>query len=48
MIDFKSELEKYQPMMEMENIENSIHTEEFQDILDMLSYISKQNDLKSK
>ena len=48
MIDFKSELEKYQPMMEMENIENSTHTEEFQDILVMLSYISKQNDLKSK
>ncbi|HIT87017.1 MAG TPA: hypothetical protein IAB62_04535 [Candidatus Coprocola pullicola] len=41
MIDFKQELSKYQPILELERIEDSIHTSEVQDILDILQHISK-------
>ncbi len=41
MIDFKQELSKYQPILELERIEDSIHTSEVQDILDILQHLSK-------
>ena len=41
MIDFKQELSKYQPILELDRIEDSIHTSEIQDILDILQHISK-------
>ena len=41
MIDFKQELSKYQPILELERIEESIHTSEVQDILDILQHLSK-------
>ena len=43
MIDFKQELAKYQPLLELEQIEDSIHNSETQDILDILQHISKEN-----
>lgn len=42
MIDFKQELSKYQPILELEKIEDSIHTSEVQDILDILQHLSKK------
>ncbi len=41
MIDFKQELSKYQPILELERIEDSIHNSEVQDILDILQHLSK-------
>ena len=41
MINFKEELLKYEPILEIDDIEKSIHSNELQDILDMLNYISK-------
>ena len=42
MIDFKQELSKYQPILELERIEDSIHNSEVQDILDILQHLSKK------
>lgn len=42
MIDFQQELTKYQPILELEKIEDSIHNSEVQDILDILQHIAKQ------
>ena len=47
MIDFKQELSKYQPILELERIEDSIHTSEVQDILDILQHISKEKNQTS-
>ena len=41
MIDFKQELSKYQPILELERIEDSIHNSEVQDILDILQHLAK-------
>ncbi|NLK37068.1 MAG: hypothetical protein GX299_03170 [Epulopiscium sp.] len=41
MINFKEELEKYQPMLELDSLESSIRSSEIQDILDILQHISK-------
>ncbi len=41
MINFKEELEKYQPILELDALENSIRSSEIQDILDILQHISK-------
>ncbi len=40
MINFKEELAKYQPVLEVENIEDAIHSGEVQDILDILQHIT--------
>ncbi|MBE6007689.1 MAG: hypothetical protein E7235_00655 [Lachnospiraceae bacterium] len=40
MINFKEELLKFEPVLEIENIEKSIYENELVDILDMLNYIS--------
>ena len=47
MIDFDEELEKYQPILEINEVEESIESDEMQDILDMLIYISKEKDMSS-
>ena len=44
MIDFNTELEKYQPILEMDEIEDAVKSDEMQDILDMLIYISREKD----
>ncbi len=48
MIDFKQELSKYQPILELEKIEDSIHTSEVQDILDILQHLSKKQNYQSQ
>lgn len=40
MINFKEELLKFEPVLEIDGIEKSIYNNEFVDILDMLNYIS--------
>lgn len=41
MINFKEELLKYHPILEIDNIENAIHSSETKDMLDILTHISK-------
>ena len=40
MLDFKTELKKYQPLMELEEVEETIHSEEIRDIIDLIQHIS--------
>lgn len=40
-INFKEELSKYQPVLEVDQIEDAIHSGEVQDILDILQHISE-------
>lgn len=42
MINLKEELLRYEPMLEIDDIEESINNTEMQDMLDMLSYILRQ------
>ncbi|MEA4815649.1 hypothetical protein SDC9_172854 [bioreactor metagenome] len=44
MINFKEELLKYEPIMEIDEIENSIYSDSMQDMFDILQYITKQKD----
>lgn len=46
MINFNEEIEKFKPIIEIEDIEESINDEGFEDILDMLSHILHQNNMK--
>lgn len=43
MIDFREELQKYQPILEIDNIEVAIQTDEMQDVLDMVRYLAVQS-----
>ncbi len=43
MINFKDEIKKYEPILELNDIEDSIHSTDMKDIMDMLSYISREN-----
>ena len=38
MIDFKTELMKFKPMLELDDVEKAVSPNELQDILDMLQY----------
>ena len=42
MINFKEELLKYEPIMELDEIEGSIYSDSMQDMFDILQHISKQ------
>lgn len=42
MINFKEELGKYQPVLELDNIEDAIHSGEVQDMLDILQHLSHE------
>ncbi len=42
MIDFKEELNKYKPIIVMEDVEKAVQTDEVRDVMDLLQYISKQ------
>lgn len=39
MIDFNDELKRYEPMLEMDNIEDSINSSEIKDIFDLLQHV---------
>ena len=43
MINFKEEIKKYEPILEISEIEESIHSTELKDIMDMLNHISKES-----
>ncbi len=46
MINFNDELKKYEPMLEINDIEDSIHSTDVKDIMDMLNYIVNSNNTK--
>lgn len=43
MINYKEELLKYEPILEVDEIEDSIHTNELQDMFDVLQHLAKKN-----
>ena len=42
MINFKDEIKKYEQILELNDIEDSVHSTELKDIMDMLDYIVSQ------
>lgn len=42
MINFKEELAKYRPIMELDQIESSLHSSQMQDLLDILQHIANE------
>lgn len=51
MFNFKDELSRFQPIMEIDQIEESLHPSQMQDLLDILQHIAKEKSrppLKSK
>jgi len=42
MLDFKKEILKYKPILEVEDIENSINSDEIKDMMDILKQFSNQ------
>lgn len=42
MINFSEELNKYKPILDIEDIENNIVQDELKDIMDLLTHISDQ------
>ena len=42
MIDFKTEIKKYHPLIELEEVEESLHSEEIQDIVDIIQHMSEK------
>ena len=43
MINFKDEIKKYEQILELGEIEDSVHSTEMKDIMDMLDYIVSQS-----
>ena len=43
MINYKEELSKYEPILEVDEIEDALHANELQDMFDILQHIAKQN-----
>jgi len=41
MINFKDEIKKYEQILELKDIEDSVHSVEMKDIMDMLDYIAR-------
>ena len=48
MIDFKEEINKYKPVLALEDVEKAIHKDEMKDVMDLLQHIADQMILKSK
>jgi hypothetical protein len=42
MIDFKEELKKYNPILDMDDVETAIKSDEIQDIQDLLQNLVKK------
>jgi len=40
--NFKDELSRYQPIMEIDQIEDALHPSQMQDLLDILQHIAKE------
>ncbi len=43
MIDFKAEMERFKPIMEIDELEDSIKTYDMEDMIDILKYLSEEN-----
>jgi hypothetical protein len=48
MLNFKEELQKFKPHLELGQVEESIQSDEIQDMIDLLGYIAKNIESKSK
>lgn len=42
MFNFKDELSRYQPILEIDQIEDALHPSQMQDLLDILQHIAKE------
>ena len=42
MFNFKDELSRYQPIMEIDQIEDALQPNQIQDLLDILQHIAKE------
>ena len=42
MIDFKEEIQKYKPVMEIDEVESAIQSDEIKDLMDILQYIIRK------
>lgn len=42
MINFKDEIKKYEPILEVDDIEDAVHGNELKDLLDILQHISEK------
>jgi hypothetical protein len=42
MIDFKEEMNKYNPVIGLEQVEDAVTTDEVNDLIDLLQYIRRQ------
>ncbi len=42
MLDFKKEILKYKPILEVEDVESSINSDEIKDMMDILKQLSNQ------
>lgn len=48
MIDFKEELKKYKPALEVDDLQNEMNESEIQDVLKLLQYVVRKSDLADK
>jgi len=42
MIDFKTEIKKYEPIMELEQVGDSVSSDEIRDVIDMLQHLTRK------
>lgn len=42
MIDFREEINKYKPIIGMDDVEKAVQTDEVRDVMDLLQYLAKQ------
>ena len=42
MIDFKTEIEKYKPVLSVDEVENAVYSDEVRDVIDLLQYITQK------
>ena len=48
MLDFKEELNKFKPILEVDRIEEALQSNEIKDVLDLLTHITKTIESKPK
>ena len=42
MIDFKTEVEKYKPVLSVDEVENAVYSDEVRDVIELLQYITQK------
>jgi len=42
MIDFREEIQKYKPVLETDEVESAIQSDEIKDLMDLLQYIIRK------